>query len=616
MTLRIIELLQIVNTDFIMRRFITLLPSLFCFFYLYSQDKVSVTCVNFTFSKTKNVRGSEIKKLFEQTLIDSKTIWNVVEREEMFVFLQKLQEEKNLEKDFKEVSTRPELARVDYLVIGDITLNSRLDKYKLDISFIKLRGEQVTSKLPLQVSFSKDEISDDSAVTTILTKALKDFTESHFIVNGTDWIKAPNFYNELDKRDSLISDLRKENLRVQGDLNVLKKTDSAMQHQADSIEKLKATTPNVYPFITLEKDGSLFIHLYFENNVPIRYTYYISEVGKSEMLSGILLERPTAYIKAGRILVSPAGVNINTWKLAKKALTKITFHLTYESVFNEQQRRDPMAKVDVSYILDPVQYTMVEIERKGQPVNNKFAPLYLFPYSYFIYSLYWELPNRQGMKPLPGAAFFIRQNGNLYLITSRLMMALLKNEIINPLIKFSDTMWLRIYTRDMKDGATFPVNISSIKKSLTTKDNKDFDFIVMPLHQDNADFPIYSIENYIEPVQNYDSGEVISLGFSNPELAKVGIDSFVRQQPQILEGKIVRNGLAGSQAKSENPIFSILAPASTNYAGKLGSPVFLKQQNRLIFGGVLCSGNDTLGTGCVVKADVVLSKIKEIEGLK
>jgi hypothetical protein len=191
-------------------------------FDIKAQNKVNVSCMDFTFQGKKNSQGNSLKKIFEEELVNSSLIWNVVERDRMDLFFQKLQEEKNLYKDFNKVLKNPELAGVDYLIIGDIDLNITLDKYKVNISFIKLTGESITTKFPVQISFTRTDFLDEDSIKAYFRSAIKDFTESHFILNSTDWVKAPNFYNELDKRDSIIGVLKSENQIQKEELSKVK----------------------------------------------------------------------------------------------------------------------------------------------------------------------------------------------------------------------------------------------------------------------------------------------------------------------------------------------------------------------------------------------------------
>jgi hypothetical protein len=192
-----------------MRKIITL-----AFFILASSAtmaqgrKFNITCIDFTFQGRKSNEGANIRKNFESALPKFSYLFNVVERQEMTILFQKIQEEQNLYKDFNTISKKPELAGVDYLVIGDITAKSNLDGYRVNLYFAKLTGNEITTKLPMQVLATKEELLDEDQMKRKFEMALKEFTENYFVTSTSDWIKAPNFYKELEKRDSAISILQ------------------------------------------------------------------------------------------------------------------------------------------------------------------------------------------------------------------------------------------------------------------------------------------------------------------------------------------------------------------------------------------------------------------------
>jgi hypothetical protein len=335
-----------------MRNLKAICLSIFFSVPIFAQNKVNVACVDFTFEGKKSAEGNSLKKAFENALFRSNEIYNVVERDRMDIFFEKLQEEKNLYKDLNKVFKAPELVGVDYLVIGDFDLNPSLEKYKLNISFIKLTGEQVTTKLPLQVNFTKGQILDDDTIINIFVESIKEFTEAHFVTNGDNWIKAPNFYNELDKRDSIIT--------------LLRTSDSLRKRKEDELAALKSTTPIVYPFLVLEKDNKLYLHLQFVNNVPIKFDFFINKYNSNENVNEAdIMEPPTLYPpKDGRDAVIDAYINLNTGKIPKDTISRITLHFSYQSIYYIETM-NPKLKVDidVSYVIDPIKKTINQVER-------------------------------------------------------------------------------------------------------------------------------------------------------------------------------------------------------------------------------------------------------------
>lgn len=180
--------------------------------------QVNVACTNFTYEGKKSQIGTSLRKTFEASLSKSNLPFRLIEREDISQFFEKLQEEKNLYKDlFKEFNKKPELAGVDYLVVGNVESSIATEKYSLSINFIKLTGNDATMKLPLLIILSKDQIMDDAQVQNIFISEINTFADNYFIIkkNGSELTKIPDFYKELEKRDSTIKNLSSSVIELQ-----------------------------------------------------------------------------------------------------------------------------------------------------------------------------------------------------------------------------------------------------------------------------------------------------------------------------------------------------------------------------------------------------------------
>lgn len=206
--------------------------------------KFNITCIDFTFQGKKSKEGANIRKNFESAIPKFNHLFNIVERQEMAILFQKIQEEQNLFKDFSNILKKPELAGVDYLVIGDITAKNNLDGYRVNLSFVKLTGNEITTKLPMQVLATKEELLDEDEMKRKFEIALKEFTENYFVTSTSDWINAPNFYKELEKRDSAIRALQMDATGISNAFNNLSSviTDLKKENTLKDQQILKLST--------------------------------------------------------------------------------------------------------------------------------------------------------------------------------------------------------------------------------------------------------------------------------------------------------------------------------------------------------------------------------------
>lgn len=163
--------------------------------------------MNFTYEERKWSQGSGLRKTLEASLFKPSFPFKIIERENLTTFFLKLQEEKNLYSDLSnQFNKKPELANVDYIVLGNVDVNVQTGKCLINISFIKLTGNEATNKLPLLVTVTKEQLLDDDEMRRVFDSEMQKFYDNYFIKQNSknELSKVPDFYRELEKRDSVI----------------------------------------------------------------------------------------------------------------------------------------------------------------------------------------------------------------------------------------------------------------------------------------------------------------------------------------------------------------------------------------------------------------------------
>lgn len=199
-----------------------------------SQKKFNIVCKDFTFDGKTSNQGRNLRNIFEIAISKSNYPFKLLEREKMDKFFEALQEEKNLVRDLSnEWKRKLQLANVDYLVVGDIAENIAGDNFQLIITFIKITGSDVTEKLPMLVTLSRNQFSDNEKLKNIFDNEIQTFLKYYFITNtGQDnMLTVPEFYKEIKKRDSVISNHENSLKQKTNQLNLLDSTVTKLQKE-------------------------------------------------------------------------------------------------------------------------------------------------------------------------------------------------------------------------------------------------------------------------------------------------------------------------------------------------------------------------------------------------
>lgn len=190
-----------------MKTLLLLVLTFFLFKDAYSQSKLNIVCRDFTFNQKKSNQGKNLKNIFEVMISKSSYPFKLLEIDKMDRIFETLQEEKNLVKDFtNEWKKKLQLANVDYLVVGDINENIAEDNFTLIIHLIKITGDNITEKLPMLITISGTQLTNNDELMIIFDKAIQSFIKTYILMaNGENTLaNVPEFYKELKKRDSII----------------------------------------------------------------------------------------------------------------------------------------------------------------------------------------------------------------------------------------------------------------------------------------------------------------------------------------------------------------------------------------------------------------------------
>jgi hypothetical protein len=214
-----------------MKRIIFLICSFIISEFGWGQQKFNLVCRDFTFEQVVSTTGKNLRNIFESVISKSNYPFKVLEREKMDKIFETLQEEKNLVKDLStEWKKKLELANIDYLVVGDLSENIPMDNFSLLINFIKISGDDMTVKLPMFITISRKQISDNEELKIVFDREIQAFLKIYFVneKDENNFITIPKFYEELKKRDSSVivlqnsvKALQKENLQKNNEIKRL-----------------------------------------------------------------------------------------------------------------------------------------------------------------------------------------------------------------------------------------------------------------------------------------------------------------------------------------------------------------------------------------------------------
>lgn len=224
-------------------------------------SQINVACTNFTSEGKKWQPGIGLRKIFESAISKSKLRFKLIERsDDISIYFEKLQEEKNLYTDlYQDFSKKPELAGVDYLVVGNVISNISTGKFSLNINFLKLTGNDATMKLPLFIILTKDQLLDDAQSEALFVAELNSFADNYALAvkNPTDLTKLPDIYKQLEKNDSTIGSLSNAVTALEESNNAKDKKIGQLGTEIENIKEYTNIAPlNVWG-VTMDPGGDL-----------------------------------------------------------------------------------------------------------------------------------------------------------------------------------------------------------------------------------------------------------------------------------------------------------------------------------------------------------------------
>jgi hypothetical protein len=165
--------------------------------------------------------------------------------------------------------------------------------------------------------------------------------------------------------DTIKSDLVLKNK----DIEKLKKEEDNRKKGIKQDSILKSIPPKVYPYLVLERDNTIYLHLNFINKVPTNIDFYINRLGSDETLSGILMSRPTIYPTEKEVIAS-THINLQSGRLSKDTLSKITLRFAYQSIYYMPPNNVDKYAIDIDYLIDPARNSITEIDRRNTIIKG------------------------------------------------------------------------------------------------------------------------------------------------------------------------------------------------------------------------------------------------------
>lgn len=235
----------------------------------FGQQSINILCSDFTLNEESWGVGKKLRKVFESVLSNLENPPALVEREKLSMLLERIQEEKNLSKDFGSVNlTKLQAANVDFLIVGNFSKSLVSESYEFYAECIKISGQNALSKTVFTTLRFRE---NDLINTSIFENEVRGMLEKYSFIKGIGILENQQYkeiVRRLDEKDEQILEL--------------KKLVDATKAKEDSIWQLKNTAPKV-DFDLVFKDSNLVIVIKFLNNVPIKMKPYLQAVWDSTM---------------------------------------------------------------------------------------------------------------------------------------------------------------------------------------------------------------------------------------------------------------------------------------------------------------------------------------------
>jgi hypothetical protein len=235
-------------------------------------------------------------------------------------------------------------------------------------------------------------------------------------------------------------------------------------------------------------------------------------------------------------------------------------------------------------------------------------------YSYLLYGNKINKPK----SAIDATCFFVKENGRVYLITcNHVFTGKSPGEPIPA--DYPDTLYVRLTTKENPHYEFVPIDIKQYKKNVTDNIYNKPD--LRKFEMKNIDqYYIYSIENFLnkKDILNF-RDPVIIFGYPVSNIHFETEDEFKIRPPLKSQGNIdskpeqIITTFFNHSKKYDSTLYAILHNQGTYFGeGYSGSPVFIKYPEKVVFAGVLNSGDPKTSQSTVIKPKFVIALFPSI----
>lgn len=131
--------------------------------WVWGQKTKGVVTLDFTYNREILPQGKDLRQILENTISIIEPSFKILQRDNLSLLIEKLQEELNLQKDFNqegESISQLKIKGADYLVVSNLTHNFANDLFRCQIDFINISGNSAFEKNPISFTMTRKQIMD------------------------------------------------------------------------------------------------------------------------------------------------------------------------------------------------------------------------------------------------------------------------------------------------------------------------------------------------------------------------------------------------------------------------------------------------------------------------
>lgn len=211
--------------------------------------------------------------------------------------------------------------------------------------------------------------------------------------------------------------------------------------------------------------------------------------------------------------------------------------------------------------------------------------------------------------------FFIRANQKLYLVTAEHVFTS-EDEIEKVQLLSPDTLYLRVMTKQSKEYDFIPIDVTTFKKNINKKHfYEEPDLLFYEIKLDDK-YEINSLEGYMIENNLIGTYDAIFYGFpfNNQQINdRNDYMTRYRKRPSIKTLGFTGLNINGNikwDIGFDSINYPINVPIDFRVVGCSGSPVFLRKDNKIIFGGVVIQGRVSRSWALAVRPKYVYGKYR------